>query len=67
MKKVCRKFGCEKKIAEDGIKTDLGWFCSKECLSEIQKRIMRFIYPSPLLNSIFDEIDKLTPTKWTEK
>ena len=38
--KVCRRAGCGKKIADDGIKTGLGWFCSKGCLVKIQKRIM---------------------------
>jgi hypothetical protein len=61
--RVCRRTGCNKKISEDGIRTELGWFCSKECLSEIQKRIMRFLYPSPTLHKVFDEIDKLTPSK----
>ena len=59
--KVCRRAGCGKKIADDGIKTGLGWFRSKGCLVKIQKRIMRFLYPSSILHETFDEIDKLTP------
>ena len=60
---VCRRVGCGKKIADDGIKTGIGWFCSKECVAEIQKRIMRVLYPSPSLQGVFNEIDKLTQVK----
>ena len=42
-KEKCSRTNCQKYVEEEGIETNLGWFCSEECRKEVQKNVMRML------------------------
>jgi len=41
--KKCRYSECNKEVGENGIETNLGWFCSEKCRQAVTKRIFKVL------------------------